>query len=286
MKNILTIDVESWVHFSEALEKGVPSRETPKRLSLDGGHLVSALDRLLDLLDQCDNRATFFVLGELMEWNPEIVRKIQDRGHEVGYHGHNHRLIDTPETLQEQLSLSADFIEEFRPRGFRAPRLYLLPEAMEVLKRFGFAYSSSSYGPFESNLEIGGVREIPISSRPWRKKNTAPRGLPRPLTPSILGKEIPFGSAMVAGMAEGLTSHFIRHSNRKNLPAIIMLHPWQVYPPEELTGFKFQRNIALRNPQFLPYAFTRPKGLRKLIISHKFTSFTEYLQLGSEKKRQ
>jgi len=281
MHNILSIDVESWAHFAEALEGRRLGDGTPARQAADRGHLRSALERILDLLDRSASRATFFALGELLEWDPEILEKIRRRGHEIGYHGHDHRMIDSPETLASQLTLSRDFIDRFRPAGFRAPRLYLLPNAMATLKRAGFAYSSSSYGPFEANTVIDGIREIPISTLRWRAARPVTSILPRPLTPRLLVGEMPFGSGMGAGLLGESTSFFIRRSNRRGIPAVIMLHPWQLFPPDELTGFGFKLKTAWKNALFLPYAFSRAGSLQRLILGQRFSSFAEYLSSAS-----
>jgi peptidoglycan-N-acetylglucosamine deacetylase len=45
---------------------------------------------LLDLLDDLDVAATFFLMGDLSEQRPEIVREYVRRGHQVGAHGYNH----------------------------------------------------------------------------------------------------------------------------------------------------------------------------------------------------
>ncbi len=46
--------------------------------------------RVLEQLECCHARATFFVLGELVEATPAVVRAAIDAGHEVQLHGHRH----------------------------------------------------------------------------------------------------------------------------------------------------------------------------------------------------
>src|SRR5262245_60620378 len=55
--------------------------------------------RTLDLLDEFDVKATFFILGWVAERLPELVREIAERGHEVASKGYYHRTIQqmTPE---------------------------------------------------------------------------------------------------------------------------------------------------------------------------------------------
>jgi len=49
-----------------------------------------AYPELLDLLQERDIRATFFVVGRQVERHPEIVRRIASAGHAVGNHTFSH----------------------------------------------------------------------------------------------------------------------------------------------------------------------------------------------------
>ena len=46
--------------------------------------------RVLDLLDEFDIRATFFVVADVVEHYPGLVESIVERGHEIGCHGLHH----------------------------------------------------------------------------------------------------------------------------------------------------------------------------------------------------
>ena len=48
------------------------------------------LPRLLDLYDKYGVKSTFFVLGQLAEIRPNIVKQIIAHGQEVGSHGYQH----------------------------------------------------------------------------------------------------------------------------------------------------------------------------------------------------
>lgn len=45
---------------------------------------------ILDLLDRHDAKATFFMVGERAAAQPELVREVLRRGHDVGNHSHGH----------------------------------------------------------------------------------------------------------------------------------------------------------------------------------------------------
>ena len=63
----------------------------------------SATDRLLELLDRHDARATFFTVGWLAERVPGLVRRIVEHGHEVASHSWWHRSLATlsPDEFRE-----------------------------------------------------------------------------------------------------------------------------------------------------------------------------------------
>lgn len=47
-------------------------------------------EKILDALKAYDAKATFFVLGETAERNPDILRRIFSEGHTIGNHSYNH----------------------------------------------------------------------------------------------------------------------------------------------------------------------------------------------------
>lgn len=48
------------------------------------------IDQILDTLDEYNCPATFFVVGDWAEKYPESLKKIYNRGHEIGNHSYNH----------------------------------------------------------------------------------------------------------------------------------------------------------------------------------------------------
>lgn len=49
------------------------------------------IEPMLDILDNYNSKATFFVGGSWIEKNTELLEMISDRGHEIGNHGYLHR---------------------------------------------------------------------------------------------------------------------------------------------------------------------------------------------------
>ncbi len=81
------------LHVSEGIEpKNVTVSPEDKTvyLTFDDGPSKANTLRVLDILDEYGVKATFFLVGESVEKNPEIVREIYTRGHKIGCHSYTH----------------------------------------------------------------------------------------------------------------------------------------------------------------------------------------------------
>ena len=87
--NILTIDLEEWFHILNN-----PSTDNESSWDNFEFRLRENLDRVLNLLNDSDNIATFFCLGWVARKYPDIVKEISSLGHEIGSHSNAHQLID------------------------------------------------------------------------------------------------------------------------------------------------------------------------------------------------
>ncbi len=81
---------------------------------------------ILDLLDQYNAKATFFLVGIWVDKYPELVQEIAKRGHEIGNHSDSHahftQISDTQ--IRQELKDCSDKIEALtgtRPTLFRPP---------------------------------------------------------------------------------------------------------------------------------------------------------------------
>ena len=107
--------------------------------------------RVLDFLDARAVRGTFFVVGEVAEQHPEVVRDVAARGHEVGLHAWRHVPLTEldPGTGRDDVTRGKALLEDLTGApvaGFRAPIFSLVPDsrwAVAVLVEAGFTYSSS-----------------------------------------------------------------------------------------------------------------------------------------------
>ncbi len=82
--------------------------------------------KILDLLDQYNAKATFFLVGIWVDKYPELVKAIAERGHEIGNHSdsHAHFTQITDSKIRQELDQCSDKIEALtgvRPTLFRPP---------------------------------------------------------------------------------------------------------------------------------------------------------------------
>jgi polysaccharide deacetylase family protein (PEP-CTERM system associated) len=130
--------------FTYDLEEHMPHRQ-------DASRYQSITLRLLDFLEEKKVKGTFFVVGELAKNNPKLIKTIDEKGHEIGFHSMRHKQLssETPESFalgnSEGIAILEDMIG--KPiKGYRAPVFSLTPEtkwAVDILKEQGFEYSSS-----------------------------------------------------------------------------------------------------------------------------------------------
>jgi peptidoglycan/xylan/chitin deacetylase (PgdA/CDA1 family) len=118
--------------------------------------VTEALPRLLDELDGCGLRATFFVEGINCELYPDAVREIAARGHELGMHGWLHeRWVALSGVVEREVierAMAAFASLGLTPRGFRPPGGLLNQGSPALLRAAGIEWCSPEGDEF-------GVRE-------------------------------------------------------------------------------------------------------------------------------
>lgn len=103
-------------------------------MTFDDGPSAVLTPRLLDLLKQRHIRATFFVLGQLVQEHPEIIQRAVAEGHEIANHswdhkplnklaegGLRHELADTSEVITKATGKPVTLMRP--PYGATSPRL-------------------------------------------------------------------------------------------------------------------------------------------------------------------
>ena len=72
---------------------GAKTDEKVVALTFDDGPHPTQTAEILDILEEYDVRATFFVIGKNAEANPELVKRELEEGHEVECHTYSHSYL-------------------------------------------------------------------------------------------------------------------------------------------------------------------------------------------------
>ena len=91
----------------------------------DGPHPVKT-PKILDLLEKHGVKATFFIVGSLAEYHPEIVAREAAEGHELANHSHTHARLSglTEAEIKAEIEKADAIIKKaagVTPRLFRPP---------------------------------------------------------------------------------------------------------------------------------------------------------------------
>ena len=233
--NMLSVDVECW---RQIMCEMLTGRSIPP-----SAEAAESTRELLAIFRQQDIKATFFILGQVAEAFPDLVRQIEAEGHEIGLHGLTHTPLKehNPETLRTELCKAQDILGNLitQPiRGFRAPKFSIVEEtlwAFEILSELGFQYDSSI---------------VPIRSRRYGIP-TFPQGLARitlgersivevtPCTTKLLGHKIPVSGGRFFRFAPyRFLQRVVLDVKQQGRPFLVYLHPYEIgLEPLRCTGF-------------------------------------------------
>jgi hypothetical protein len=275
MNNILTIDFESWVHTYES------SLDSNARKSKDNGDIYDAGIKLIDLLDKYNAKATFFVVGEIHDWYPDLIDKIKNHGHEIALHSFSHRLFLDEEVFKDELLKSVAFINKYNIKGIRAPRLFSKQIYNKYLSEYSILYSSSTYGSIDNIEKQNGIYEIPISTLFYKEKNNR-KLFYGPLSLKLLFNTFPFGSPYLLSINRLKTMSIISTQNRMNKSTMLCLHNWQLFTPKKSGDFLLY--LLKHEISSFPYFFNIHNNFIKLLSNFKFISISEYLLNTVESK--
>ena len=272
--NLLGIDFEDWYH--PELIKKYHNRESFEPL------IVNAIDKIIDWLRKNDTYATFFVVGELLEFKPELLDQILEGGHEIAFHTMNHIRLDEPnykEIFSDDLKRFSELTNK-KSKGFRAPSFSLSKStswAIDILESHGYVYDSSIV-PVQTRLygiKNAQITPYMISSSLPEKNDPSGKLMEFPiLTTNFLTKQIPAGGGFyLRALPQRILSSAIKNINKIDNPATFYIHSWELLPelmPKVSLPF-IDRFITYYNIN------KAPEKMTKIIKEFEFTSFERFI---------
>jgi len=277
--NILGIDFEDWFH-PELIQKYISKENNEPRV-------VEGINKIIELLRKNETKATFFVVGELLEFKPELLDIILENEHEIAFHTMKHARIDLPnrrEQFQDEIK-QFDKLTGGRSKGFRAPSFSLNSNSswlIDVLEENNYEYDSSVVPVKTSMYGMPNAERKPykISRNFLEGDSIGGKIIEFPLlVTKFLGKKIPAGGGFyLRTLPLRVIENAIKSYEKEKMPGVFYIHSWELTP-------EFMPRINLsKKDNFITYhninkAYNKMEDLLK---KYEFTSFEIFLQNKSK----
>ena len=226
IRNALTIDVEDYFQVS-AFAPYIPREQWSARAC----RVELNVDRILQMLDMHETKATFFTLGWIAERYPHLVRRIVDGGHELASHGYGHQRASdlTEAAFSEDIESAKKLLEDLSGhgvKGYRAPSFSIGESnlwAFDCLERAGYCYSSSIYpirhdhygmpdAPRFAHQVRAGLLEVPVTTARFFARNWPASG-----------------GGYFRLMPYAVSRWLLQSVNRQDCQsAVFYFHPWEI----------------------------------------------------------
>ena len=273
-KNLLGIDFEDWFH-PQLIQKYLKDEKLEPKV-------IDGIEKILELLRKNETNATFFVVGDLLELRPELLDKILENGHEIGFHTMHHtRLHDfiSKENFSDELKRFSKLTGN-KSKGFRAPTFSLDSSTswiLDVLIENNYKYDSSIVPAKSSMYGHPNAPERPykISSNSIENPDTNGNLIEYPLlVTKFLGKKIPAGGGFyLRTLPMKVIKNAISNYEKKELPATFYIHSWEL-TPELMPRIKLSKKDSFITYHNIEKAYEK---MDEILGEFEFTSFSKYI---------
>src|SRR4029077_9179549 len=274
LTHILSVDVEDY--FQVEAFAGQVARESwdswPSRV-------VNNTQRVLDLFDAHQAKATFFFVGWVAARFPHLVREVQSRGHELACHSYWHRTVYSlsPDEFRQDTRQAKQAIEDavgVTVSGYRAPSWSITKAclwALDILAEEGFTYDSSIYPIHHDLYGVPGAKRFPYIHACGNGLEITE--LP-PATLRFLATNFPVaGGGYLRIFPSAFTElAFRKFENTYRERVVVYLHPWELDPEQP-------RICGPLKSRFRHYTNLRRMRARvsAILQRHRFAPFREVL---------
>lgn len=275
MKHALSFDIEDWFHIVD-----IPELEDRSKWNDFDSIVENKTSLILDILDEHETKATFFVLGWIAQKYPKLSKKITEAGHEIGSHSFwHHRVYEMkPEDFRHDLSLSIDVLEQQtgqKVKGFRAPSFSIIPGsewAFDIIEELGLVYDASLFPASRGHGGYPCMQEAHIIPLDIANKFL----FEMPMSIQGFGPvKIPFsGGGYLRLLPTVIIKKYFDLFEENKTPVVVYLHPRDFAPEQPRVKMpidrKFKSYVGLNTTEF---------KLRELLTHYEFdTCFNVLLQ--------
>ncbi len=278
-KHLLTVLVEDYFHVG-AFENLIQQRNWS---NFEPRYERNTL-KTLDLLDQTNTKATFFVLGWIAEQNPKLIREIVSRGHEVASRGFYHRSLKnlTNEEFREDLRKTNQALENAcgqKVIGYRsAEKLDFEKDSwiFDVLAEEGFVYDASFLPNLKNTKNKRFAHQIHTNGRaiwefPYSTRNVGIGLLP--ISGGNYFRQIPY--TIMRNLVKSWTEKYAE-------PFVMYFHVWEIDPEQP------RINAASKVNQIRHYRKLDKMEwiIKEILQKYEFTQVSGFLGIEHELKIQ
>ena len=165
--HILTFDIEEWFHIDF---KPRPNLEA--HWEQFESRIHTNMDTIFRMLDTVPYPATFFCIGWVARKYPEVIRRIDRYGHEIGSHSDLHQVAYSldPDAYRQDFRKAIDSLEQVtgkKVRSYRAPAFSIRPDnrwAFETLIENGIEVDCSIFPVYR---DYGGFSDFGAAQPCW-----------------------------------------------------------------------------------------------------------------------
>jgi len=268
---LLSIDLESWV---QRPIYGLQYNSESQRL--DDGYTENVVHEILNILKKYNARATFFTVGRIIKWYPNLLNIIKNYGHEIAYHGYSHKMLHKMDEkefileLENGMKLAESFNISYK--GFRSSSFSKIKNMQIILKQYKYKYDSSII-PIKTPLYNG---EYIKNSKPFFWSNGL---LEIPISVvKIAGIKFPIGGFYFRMFWQKYSEYLIKMSQKKYGITMIYLHPWEF---KNYTGIK----LPIQKEIFSKYGIPMKNKMEKILQKFKWERIDNNLNIISKMVR-
>ncbi len=270
----LTLDFEEWFDL-----------EYLQRYALDKSISVAlGVEKLLEVLDNLNVRASFFVLDSVAKKNKALLRDILQAGHEIGSHGLTHRLLSSMpdrqfETEVRQAKANLEEMTGVPVLGYRAPCFSMNSAKLEIVRAAEFKYDSSvidfSLHPLYGTVDLAQWTEV----SEWIYRNDEFHEFKIPTT-LVLNRRIPISGGGYLRIFPFLVFRLLLARALRHWKSYLLyIHPFEctlMRVPLAGVGWKDQLRFWIGRKRALP----RVQNVIRICRTQgfEFLTFGEYLK--------